>query len=125
VFYVQYAHARICSILRRAQEQGVVPQVRKAPLELLVHPSEQELMRKLASYEEAVPEAATNRGPQKISRFVEELASTFTAFYRDCKVVTEDPELTQARLALCVATARVLASGLGLLDVSAPERMWS
>jgi arginyl-tRNA synthetase len=125
VFYVQYAHARICSILRRAQEQGVVPQVPEAPLDLLVHPSEQELMRKLASYEEAVPEAAANRGPQKISRFVEELASTFTAFYRDCKVVTEDAELTQARLALCVATARTLANGLGLLGVSAPERMWS
>jgi arginyl-tRNA synthetase len=123
VFYVQYAHARICSILRRAAEQDVVPHVSEAPLQLLVHPSEQELMRKLASYEEVVPEAADTRSPQKICRFVEELASTFTAFYRDCKVVTEDPELTQARLALCVATERVLTSGLALLGVSAPERM--
>jgi arginyl-tRNA synthetase len=123
VFYVQYAHARICSILRRAEEGGVVPDAANAPLELLVHPSEQGLMRKLASYEEAVPEAARLRAPQRIARFVEELAATFTAFYRDCKVVTDDANLTQARLALCVATARVLATGLSLLGVSAPARM--
>jgi arginyl-tRNA synthetase len=123
VFYVQYAHARIYSILRRAEEEGVLPDIANASLELLVHPAEQELMRKLASYEEAVPEAARLRAPQRIARFVEELAATFTAFYRDCKVVTDDPNLTQARLVLCVATARVLATGLSLLGVSAPARM--
>jgi arginyl-tRNA synthetase len=122
VFYVQYAHARICSILRRAEEQGVAPRT-DAPLGLLIHPAEQELMRKVASYEEAVPEAAHLRAPQRIARFVEELAATFTAFYRDCKVVTDDANLTQARLALCVATMRVLSIGLGLLGVDAPERM--
>jgi arginyl-tRNA synthetase len=123
VFYVQYAHARICSILRRAEEEGVLPDIVNAPLELLVHASEHELMRKLASYEETVPEAARLRAPQRIARYVEELAATFTTFYRDCKVVTDDPDLTQARLALCVATARVLATGLSLLGVSAPARM--
>jgi arginyl-tRNA synthetase len=123
VFYVQYAHARISSILTRALELGTTPNVQSAPLERLVHPSELELMRKLSAFEEAVPEAARTRAPQRISRYVEELASGFSAFYRDCKVVTDDADLTQARLALCVATQRVLASGLGLLCVNAPTRM--
>jgi arginyl-tRNA synthetase len=123
VFYVQYAHARISSILARAKEQGIAPEPKEAPLELLVQQGEQELMRKLASYEEVVPEAAHARAPQRISRYVEELASLFSAFYRDSKVVTDDPHLTQARLALCVATQRVIASGLALLRVRAPTRM--
>lgn len=123
VYYVQYAHARICSILRKAAEEGRDPRVDDAPLGLLVHPSEDELMRKLASYEEIVPEAAERRAPQRVTHYVEELASVFSAFYRDCKVVTDDPELTQARLALCVAARSVIADALGLLGVSAPERM--
>lgn len=80
-------------------------------------------MRKLASYEEVVPEAAQRRAPQRITHYVEELASTFSGFYRDCKVVTEDSDLTAARLGLCVATRSVIADALGLLGVSAPERM--
>ena len=123
VYYVQYAHARICSILRKAAEAGHVADAATAPLERLGHPSEDALMRKLASFEEVVVEAAEQRAPQKITRYVEELASQFSAFYRDCKVVTDDPELTAARLALCVATKCVLAESLGLLNVTAPERM--
>jgi arginyl-tRNA synthetase len=123
VFYVQYAYARISSILRRAQEKGITSKVDTAPLQLLVHPSEQELMRKLAAFEEIVLEAARTRGPHRVARYVEELASTFSAFYRDCKVVGDDRDLTQARLALCVATKQVIASGLSLLCVSAPTRM--
>jgi arginyl-tRNA synthetase len=123
VYYVQYAHARICSILRKAAEAGHAADVPSAPLDRLGHPSEDALMRKLASFEEVVVEAATQRAPQKMTRFVEELASEFSAFYRDCKVVTEDGALTAARLALCVATRSVIAEGLGLLNVSAPERM--
>ncbi|MDP9225215.1 MAG: arginine--tRNA ligase [Actinomycetota bacterium] len=123
VFYVQYAHARICSILRRAQEQGISLVVDSASIALLVHPSEQELMRTLSTYEEVVPDAARTRAPQRLARFVEELAAAFSGFYRDCKVITDDADLTRARLTLCVATRRVLASGLGLLGVNAPERM--
>ena len=123
VYYVQYAHARICSILRRASTEGHVADPRSAPLERLGHPSEDDLMRKLASFEEVVHEAAEQRAPQKVTRYVEELASVFSSFYRDCKVVTEDAQLTAARLALCVATKCVIAEGLGLLGVSAPERM--
>jgi arginyl-tRNA synthetase len=123
VYYVQYAHARICSILRKAAAEGHEPDVAAAPLERIEHPSEDELARKLAAYEEVIPEAAELRAPQRVTRYVEELAQTFSAFYRDCRVVSDDPGSTQARLALCVATKRVIADGLGLLGVGAPERM--
>ena len=123
VYYVQYAHARICSILRLADGQGIRLDVRAAPLGKLEHPAEDELMRKLASYEEVIPQAAHARAPQKLTRYLEELASVFSAFYRDCKVVSEDAALTRARLTLCAATRWVLADGLGLLGVGAPERM--
>jgi arginyl-tRNA synthetase len=123
VYYVQYAHARISSILRNATAEGVEVDVATAPLERIEHPSEDELMRKLAAFEEVVPDAAELRAPQKITRYVEELAATFSAFYRDCRVLTDDSDLTSARLALCHATKAVLADGLGLLGVAAPERM--
>jgi arginyl-tRNA synthetase len=70
-----------------------------------------------------VPEAASQRAPQKMTRYVEALASDFSAFYRDCRVVSEDLELSRARLALCLATKSVLAAALGTLGVGAPERM--
>jgi arginyl-tRNA synthetase len=124
VYYVQYAHARICSILRKAEDEGVpLPDPAATGLDALEHPSEDELMRKLASYEEVVPEAATMRAPQRISRYVEELASTFSSFYRDCRVVSDDAGVTAARLSLCLATRAVIKDGLGLLGVGAPERM--
>ncbi len=123
VYYVQYAHARICSILRRAGDEGLKANSDEATLGRLGHPSEVELMRRLAEYEETVPEAATARAPHRISRYVEELASVFSAFYRDCKVISQDEELTAARLALCLATKSVIADALGLLGVSAPDSM--
>ena len=122
VYYVQYAHARICSILKKAAEQGVFLDTASA-LETLGHPSEEELMRKLSSYEETVPQAAQTRAPQRLTRYLEELASSFSAFYRDCRVISDDHALTQARLTLCLATKRVIADGLGLVRVSAPESM--
>ncbi|MEA2462243.1 MAG: arginyl-tRNA synthetase [Actinomycetota bacterium] len=122
VYYVQYAHARICSIVRKAASEGI--EVRDgAALELLTDPSEGALMRKLASYEEVIPDAARLRAPQRVTRYLGELASAFSAFYRDAKVVSEDADLTNARLTLCLAVRSVLADGLTLLGVDAPERM--
>jgi arginyl-tRNA synthetase len=121
VYYVQYAHARISSILRRAAERPIEPDPQV--LELLAHPSEHALMRKLSSFEEVVPEAARMRAPQKIAHFAQELASDFSAFYRDCQVISEDRELTRSRLVLCVAARNVIAAALMLLGVGTPERM--
>ena len=123
VYYVQYAHARISSILRKAADEGASADPASAPLEVLTHPSEDELMRKLAAFEEEVIEAAERRAPQRMTRYIEDLASAFSAFYRDCKVITDDVAVTGARLSLCLATQSVIARGLGLLGVGAPDRM--
>lgn len=124
VFYVQYAHARICAILRLAEENGVqrLP-VEDVVLAELQHDSELDLMRKIAEFPEAVEVAARLRAPHRITRYVEELAATFHAFYRDCRVVGDDPTLTQARLALCDAARLTLRNALRVCGVSAPERM--
>jgi arginyl-tRNA synthetase len=123
VYYVQYAHARICSITRKAAEAHLKIDARSAPLGHLGHPSEEVLMRKLAYYEELIPEAAHAYAPQKLTRFLEELAADFSAFYRDCRVISDDEKLSRARLALCDATRAVIADGLSLLGIAAPERM--
>ncbi len=126
VFYVQYAHARICSILRLAEEQGhSLEGLDTADLSALGHEDERVLMLKLASYADEISGAAFAREPHRIARYAQDLAADFHAFYTNCRVLNpEDASLTRARLALAVASRTVLANALeGILGVRAPERM--
>ncbi len=123
VYYVQYAHARICSILRYAEEQGWASD-ESGDVSLLTHESEQTLIRKMLELPEVVAQAAEQRAPHRLTFYTRELASDFHAFYRDCRVVAaEAPERTRARLTLVRAARLTLAQALGLLGVTAPERM--
>jgi arginyl-tRNA synthetase len=122
VYYVQYAHARASSILRNAGEVGVEADTARTG-ELLRHPSEQVLIRHLLELPDTVAAAADRRETHEVPRYAYELASAFSAFYRDCKVLSEDRELSAARLALVDATRSVLANALGLLGIGAPESM--
>ena len=124
VYYVQYAHARVRSIARRAAEAGIERRALDAvDLGKLEHEREEELLRALALYPDVVAEATETRAPQKVSTWVRDFARAFHGFYRDCRVITEDAELTQARLWLTEAARIGLANALGLLGVSAPEEM--
>ncbi len=127
VFYVQYAHARMASILRKAVEAGL-PASRWAAgsLDLLRHPAELTLLRKMAELPEIIEKAATQLAPHSLVFYVMDLAGTFHGFYRDCRVISSEPadaDLTCARLRLVAATKAVFARVLGLLGVTAPESM--
>jgi arginyl-tRNA synthetase len=124
VYYVQYAHARIASVIRYAEEQGVpmAPFDQVDPVKL-VHETELDLLRTLADLPEQVRVAAALRAPYRLTHYVEELAAQFHRFYTECRVVTDDASLTQARLQLAGATKRGIGNVLALLGVSAPESM--
>ncbi|HEX7521821.1 MAG TPA: arginine--tRNA ligase [Acidimicrobiia bacterium] len=124
VYYVQYAHARIASIGRKAAEQGVTRRpLADVDLSPLDHEREIELLRSLAMYPDEVASAADLRAPHRIATWVRELAGRFHGFYRDCRVISDDDALTQARLWLAEACRIGLADALGLLGVSAPDEM--
>ena len=124
IWYVQYAHARISSVIRQAAETGFTARpVEASDLGLLGHPLEATLLRQLASYEEVVLLAARQRAPHRLTRYAEELAAAFHRFYGECRVLTDDLALSSARWWLCLATRQVLANALGLMGVGAPERM--
>ncbi len=124
VYYVQYAHARIASIGRKADAAAVVREpLAEVDLSLLAHEREDALLRALANYPDAIHEAAEARAPQKVSTWVREFAAEFHGFYRDCKVLSDDAELTQARLWLTEACRIGLANALAVLGVHAPEEM--
>jgi arginyl-tRNA synthetase len=124
VYYVQYAHARIASILRHAQERGVLlGAIENAALERLTHEAELELLWKIAEIPHEIQTAAALRGPYRLTRFVEDLAALFHRFYTECRVVTDDEPLTQARLWLSAAARQAVGGILALLGVSAPESM--
>jgi arginyl-tRNA synthetase len=126
VYYVQYAHARIASILRKAAGEGsaepdsVDPAERSEPLA----PSEKALIKRLLEFPHEVRESAARRAPHRICAYSSAVAADFHAFYRDCKVVgAEGQGVERSRLALCLAAKRTIAAALGLLGISAPERM--
>ena len=128
VYYVQYGHARLCSIERKAKEAGVtLPDVADIDLGLLTHEKEGDLIRTIGEFPAVVRAAAELRGPHRIARYTEELASAFHKFYDSCQILPkagEAPEpIHTARLALAMATRQVIANALGLIGVSAPERM--
>jgi arginyl-tRNA synthetase len=124
VYYVQYGHARIASILRTADEAGVsIRPIAQVDLGRLVDPAEIELLKGLADVPATIRTAAELRAPHRIAHAAQDVAARFHRFYTDCRVVSEDEELTQARLWVCRASKTVLANLLALIGVSAPERM--
>lgn len=124
VYYVQYAHARICSILKNLAAEGISPRaVTAAELDLLATGEEKELIRKLATLPEEIIGAAKNYDPARLTHYVIDIATLFHKFYNACRVKGEEESLMQARLALCIATRTVIENVLGLLKITAPESM--
>ncbi|UCC68057.1 MAG: arginine--tRNA ligase, partial [Armatimonadota bacterium] len=124
VYYVQYAHARISSILREAEDRGVsLPNIADVNLDLLGEPDELTLMRKLADLPHEIGQAAVRYEPHRMTRYARELAAVFHGFYTNCRVLNDDADLTAARLALVQAALTVLRIVLGIMGVSAPEKM--
>ncbi len=127
VYYVQYAHARIAAVLRSAQELKIGAELDTFDPTQLIHNRENELLGALAEYPRVVASAAEFREPHRVARYLEELAGVYHGFYADCRVLPLGDEapsaVHSARAALCAATMQVLANGLDLLGVSAPERM--
>ena len=127
VYYVQYAHARICAVLRNAKELGINYGLEFYSPELLTHERERELIGLLAQYPKIVASAAELRQPHRVARYIEEVAGQYHRFYNDCRVLPlgeEKPtDLNSSRASLSLATAQVISNGLDLLGVSAPEKM--
>lgn len=122
VYYIQYAHARICSIFRQAKEANIEI-VAQPELSLLTDETEIALIKKIEEYPEEVEKAAADYAPQRIARFVYELASAFHSFYSKCRIIGVDLPVAQARLALVGEAGLVIRQALKILGVSAPEKM--
>jgi len=124
VYYVQYGHARIASILRNAGERGVsMKPIEETDLSLLSTEAELDLLRTIAEMPDLVLGAAELRGPHRLAHYAQELAAGFHRFYTECRVITDDEPLTQARLWLSTGAKQAIANVLALLGVSAPESM--
>lgn len=122
VYYAQYAHARICSILRQAKEQNVVASTENVTL--LQDEKELELLKKLGDFPKLISDSARMRAPHRVTTYIQELAATFHSFYNANKVLDpENKDLSEARLALITATKTTIANALKLVGVEAPERM--
>ena len=122
VFYLQYAHARICSILRKAEEVGFVAD-KNAELSLLEHDSEIALIKVLQRFPDVIAGASAAREPHRVATFLREVAVQFTQFYSQCRIIGESADLASARMLLAIASKIVLRNGLTVLGISAPDRM--
>ncbi|MFY9543812.1 MAG: arginine--tRNA ligase [Bacillota bacterium] len=124
VYYIQYAHARICSIFRQAEERGIeLSNLSEVDLSKLTEDAELDIIRKLATYPDEVVISAEERAPNRLAGYALDLAGLFHSFYNSYRVINEDPDLTMARLALSEAVRTVLANVLGLLGIFAPHEM--
>ena len=123
VYYLQYAHARICSVQRQCVEKGIAPNPAAANLARLDNDHEQALVKQLGLFPERVESAARRREPHLVVNYLRELANHFHSWYNAHHFIVEDAELRDARLALAIAVGQVLRNGLGLMGVSAPEKM--
>lgn len=124
VYYIQYAHARIYSIYRQLAEAGIkIDELTNVELEVLQDERELDLIKKLSSYQEVVQRAAEDRAPHRIANYLYELAGLFHSFYKQNRILGVDANLQQARIALITAVRYVLAHGLDILGISAPEQM--
>jgi arginyl-tRNA synthetase len=121
VFYLQYAHARICSILRMTEEQGL--KANYDMLNKLEKPEEIVLLKKLHNFGDEILYAAENFEPNKLANYLEDLAAAFHKFYTECRIIGSEKDLAEARIALVTAVRQVLKNGLTIVGISAPEKM--
>ena len=124
VYYVQYAHARICSVLKKMNEEGIeVKSLDKAALSVLTAPEEQEMIKHLATLPNVISEAAKAYDPAKVTKYVIDLATMYHKFYNNCRIMGEDESVMQARLSLSLAVKQVIKNILDMLKITCPESM--
>ena len=122
VYYVQYAHARICSIFRQAKEAGITVD-ENTDYSLLTDEAEQALMKKILSYTDEINSAARDYAPHRIANYAHDLAADFHSFYNKCRIIGVDMPLAQARLGLAAAAKNTINHALNILGVNSPEKM--
>lgn len=124
VYYVQYAHARICSVLKKMNEEGIeVKSLDKAALSVLTAPEEQEMIKHLATLPNVINEAAKAYDPAKVTKYVIDLATMYHKFYNNCRIMGENESVMQARLSLSLAVKQVIKNILDMLKITCPESM--
>ena len=124
VYYVQYAHARICSVLKKMNEEGIeVKSLDKAALSVLTAPEEQEMIKHLATLPNVINDAAKAYDPAKVTKYVIDLATMYHKFYNNCRIMGEDESVMQARLSLSLAVKQVIKNILDMLKITCPESM--